>query len=97
MLKRINTIIVLLKTIADLLNQANGNLPGSASDTATPRELIPWIGKEDVKKYFDIKESAYYRWVEEGTLKPRGRGDHRYYVSDILKLMEQRGHGKRGG
>ena len=47
--------------------------------------------------YLNIKDTAYYRWVKEGKLKPRGAtGPHKYYLNDIKKLMEQRKYRKRG-
>lgn len=60
-------------------------------------ELEPLLDKTQVMDYLDIKDTAYYRWVKEGKLKPRGgNGRHRYFLSDIKKLMEQRTYRKRG-
>ncbi len=96
MLKRIDTIISLLETAVQLLEQPRGTLPApEPSDTDMPQGLTPWIGKKQVMDYLEITHSTYCRWVEEGFLQPRGPGVHRYYERDILELMEHRNLRKR--
>ena len=66
---------------------------------AKPEESVlePLLDKLEVMEYLGIKDTAYYRWVKQGKLKPRGgKGQHKYYLSDIKALMEQRKYRKRG-
>lgn len=104
MLKHHETIVGLLKSINSslvTLNEAVQLLlphPMQKAPMAAPAEkLEPLLNKEQVMDYLDIKETAYYRWVKDGKLTPRGgKGQHKYYPNDIKKLMEQRKYRKRG-
>lgn len=82
------------KSVAAYLRETAEN---PANATQAEERLERLLDKEDVKEYLGIKDTAYYRWVKNGKLKPRGgKGQHRYYPSDINKLMEQRKYRKRG-
>lgn len=72
-------------------------VPSTAHAAQEEEKLEPLMDKQEVMNYLDIKETAYYRWVKKGKLKPRGgKGQHKYYPSDIKALMEQRKYRKRG-
>ena len=112
MLKHDETIVGLLRSIDTNLATLNETMQRAERSvvsylektTETPdstrqadEKLEPLLDKEQVMEYLGIKDTAYYRWVKNGKLKPRGgKGRHNYYPGDIKALMEQRKYRKRG-
>ncbi|RQP15261.1 MAG: DNA-binding protein [Parapedobacter sp.] len=100
---RLESIDGKLTTLTEaVLRLTKNDLPTATAGQRAPEDvpadgLEPWLDKEQVKDYLGIKDTAYYRWVKQGKLNPRGaKGRHRYFPGDIRELMEQRTYRKRG-
>lgn len=88
----------LLEQLVELLPKLDESQLVQSQKTPLKKEsLEPYLNKEQVKDYLGIKETAYYEWIKDGRLKPRGgKGQHKYYLSDIRELMEHRKYRYRG-
>lgn len=91
------TLSTISQQIDDLTNFFEQDGPVSEKQPCPcTQTLEPYLDKQEVMKYLRIRETTYYRWVQEGKLQPRGPGDDKFFLRDIHELMERRKYRHRG-
>ena len=103
-MNRIDTLIELTSKTHDLLNSILDRKGCCLVCQSKPQESVPnqseeleeWMTKEEVMTYLKISNTTYYRWIQEGKLKPRGTGEHRYYKRDLKVILQARKYRERG-